>query len=113
MLSKKLARAFGVVFILLGSIQSAITTGTERKRAPTIGVQSGLVNAPTELIKQIGSDSQNIKACLEASYQGDAAQLAMSVDVEQRDLNRGGRPEFLIVFKDMLRQTLTEDHSTQ
>jgi hypothetical protein len=55
--------------------------------------------APSALVEQIARDNEDVRQCVQEQFHGNAAELAREVDAEERDLNRDGKPEFLIVFQ--------------
>jgi hypothetical protein len=90
------------LLLLFFLVHNGITTVGEAKGAHVwADAQGRSVKAPAGLIEQIARDDDGINNCLRENR--GAAEVAKLVDVEQRDLNGDGRPEFLILFKDVCR----------
>lgn len=72
------------------TVRGAKGTETRMSRASKV---------PPALIEQIARDNKDVKQCLEEQFHASVAALAKELDVEERDLNRDGRPEYLIAFQ--------------
>ena len=104
MSAKRLLLRLCALLVLLFVIQSTVPTVHGAKSARSrIRAQDRSFKGPPDLVEQIARDEPVIRNCLKSWYDGDAAGLAKLLDVEQRDLNRDGKPEFLIIFKDACR----------
>jgi hypothetical protein len=94
---KKLSLPLCAVLLLLSLVQSGfpLIRGVKKAR-PRMTLAA---KVPAALVEQIARDNQDVKQCVEEQFQGSAAKLAGEVDTEERDLNRDGKPEFLIAFQ--------------
>jgi hypothetical protein len=94
---KKLLLPLCALLLLLSLVQSGFPFIRGAKKAHTN--MSLALKAPPALVEQIARDNEDVKQCVQEQFHGSAAELAKEVDAEERDLNRDGKPEFLIVFQ--------------
>lgn len=94
---KKISLPLCALVLLLSLVQNGFPVSLNAKKAHTS--MSLAAKAPTALVEQIARDNEEVKQCVQEQFHGSAAELAKEVDVEERDLNRDGKPEFLIAFQ--------------
>ena|SRR5256885_11868088 len=100
MSSKKFLPVLCSLLLLLVVVGIGLTATRGAKGASAhINAQGNDAKTPVALVQQIVRDSEDVKQCVQENYHGSAAELAAAVDAEQTDLNRDGKPEYLVAVQ--------------